>query len=296
MQSICYSCPRHCRADRISVMGFCQAPRVIVVASHCLHRGEEPIISGTRGSGTIFFSYCNLRCVYCQNHAISHGGQGVTVGHDELVDIMLQLQENGAHNINLVSPSHYALALTPVLRTAKDAGLRIPIVYNTNGYDSVDVIDALNGLVDIYVPDLKYALNEHALTYSGCADYAEKVRNAIRKMYDQVGPIILDDNEIALRGLLVRHLVLPNDIDGSTVCFDFLRSISTDMYVSVMAQYNPLHHAKKHTYIQRKITYAEYQKALDYALSCCFTHIFSQEMTSSENYLPDFDQEHPFEA
>jgi len=182
MEKSCHSCPRKCAVNRVEATGLCGAPEAFTIASHCLHRGEEPVISGHRGSGTIFFSHCNLRCVYCQNYDISHKGRGESTSDDALVAMCLKLQKQGAHNINFVSPSHYAYRLPYIIRKAKEQGLHVPIVYNTNAYDSLFMLRELEGLVDIYMPDLKYASDKHAHDYSACENYVEHAHAAITEI------------------------------------------------------------------------------------------------------------------
>jgi len=208
---------------------------------------------------------------------------------------MLALQKEGAHNINFVSPSHYAYLLPDVIRNAKAGGLTIPIVYNTNAYDDEITLQQLEGLVDIYMPDIKYSDNKMALQYSACDNYVECSRRAISEMFRQVGPFTLDDHEIARRGLLVRHLVLPNGIAGSRASLDFLASLSKEICLSIMAQYHPCYKGSSVKELQRVITSTEYKQALDYAVSLKFAQIFTQEITSHETYLPDFSEKHPFE-
>jgi putative pyruvate formate lyase activating enzyme len=291
----CTSCPRYCKVDRSKARGFCGANDTIEIASSCLHCGEEPVISGNKGSGTIFFSHCNLKCVYCQNYDISQEGMGRPTTPDETAGVMIALQEQGAHNINLVSPSQYAYLLPDIIRNAKKRGLIIPIVYNTNAYDKVGMLKMLEGLVDIYMPDIKYSDNTMATRYSACGDYVEHSRNAIREMFRQVGPLRLDGHEIAKRGLLVRHLVLPHNIAGSIASLDFLASLSTGIYVSVMAQFHPCYKAGDFKELKRVVTPAEYERVIEHAVALDFEMIFTQEIASHETYLPDFNEEHPFE-
>jgi len=296
MSESCRSCPRECAANRVEATGLCRAPDVFTIASYCLHRGEEPVISGERGSGTIFFSHCNLRCVYCQNYDISHEGMGDTTTDDELIAICLQLQKQGAHNINFVSPSHYAYRLPHIIRQAKKCGLDVPIVYNTNAYDGLFVLKELEGLVDIYMPDLKYANNAHAHDYSACPNYVEHAHAAITEMHRQTGAFTLNDDGIAMRGVLVRHLVLPNSIAGSKECVDFLTPFASDIFLSVMSQYSPQYQACRHPQLNRCITQEEYQDVVAYAQQLPFKHIFIQEHSSQDTYLPHFEKEdHPFE-
>jgi putative pyruvate formate lyase activating enzyme len=262
----CIICPRECHVNRNagSFKGICGIDARLKISSANLHFGEEPPISGTRGSGTIFLSGCNLKCVYCQNYPISQFGHGdyATVG--EVAEMMLDLQNRGAHNINFVTPSHYVPQLMAALLAAFKAGLNIPIVYNTSGYDKVDTLCLLDGIIDIYMPDMRYSQPESARCYSAAKDYPEINRAAIKEMYRQVGDLVIDEEEIALRGLLVRHLVLPENIAGSEEIFRFLaEEISQETHVSLMSQYFPAHKAVSMEKINRRILPDEYQRALD---------------------------------
>jgi putative pyruvate formate lyase activating enzyme len=267
---------------------------MLKIASCGPHHGEEPPLSGTRGSGTIFFTGCNLRCVYCQNYQISQEGLGYEVSLEELAGKMLDLQAQGCHNINLVSPTQVANQIRPSLILAKEKGLKLPIVYNTNGSDAVQVLQSFEGLVDIYLPDIKYSDNENAFKYSGARDYVAKNRAAITEMYRQVGNLELDDEGIAKRGVIVRHLVLPNGIAGSYESLKFLSSLSKDIWLSIMAQYHPCFKASQFPELNRKITSAEYQQVLNWVKEFGFENVLAQELSSSDVYLPDFKKEKPF--
>jgi len=271
------------------------------VASIGSHYGEEPPLSGTKGSGAIFFSGCNLRCVYCQNYQISNeevpariasqsdaGGRGTRYDESELADELLKLQERGCHNINLVSPTHVANQVIKVLVLAKEKGLKIPIVYNTNGSDAVSVLRSFEGLVDIYLPDIKYSDDEMAYKYSGVKNYVEKNREAIKEMFRQVGNLAVDVAGIAKKGMVVRHLVLPNGIAGSYESLKFLASLSKDIWLSIMAQYHPCYKAKEYPDLDRRINSAEYEQVLDWVEELGFKNVLAQELESSEVYLPDF--------
>ena len=263
-----------------------------------LHRGEEPPISGTRGSGTIFFAGCNLCCVFCQNHQISQDfqpSQMTTLTTDGLAAEMLRLADAGAHNINLVSPSHVVFQAADAIVAAKDRGLAIPIVYNSNGYDSVDALRQIRGLVDIYLPDIKYLSNDLAQRYSAAADYADIIPGALREMLDQVGHLELDNNGIARRGLLVRHLVLPGCVENSRRCLAFLAQLSPAIYVSIMSQYSPQYRATRYPEINRPLTVPEYDEVTDYAIELGLENAFIQELGSRDRYLPDFNLDRPFE-
>jgi putative pyruvate formate lyase activating enzyme len=259
----CRVCPRECGVDRLNgEIGNCRAGLEVTISSYHQHFGEEPPLVGQHGSGTIFLTHCNLHCVYCQNHEISQIGLGAETPLEELAQMMLRLQERGCHNINFVTPTPWVPQLVQALAIAQEQGLDIPIVYNCGGYESVETIKLLEGIVDIYMPDIKYAENENALKYSGVGDYWDIVRPALREMYRQVGNLVVKKG-IAQRGLLIRHLVLPNRIAGSVKCFDFIkRELSAQTTVNVMAQYYPTFKACQHAEINRRITTQEYREAL----------------------------------
>lgn len=275
-------------------MGKCRGSILPVVSSYCLHRGEEPIISGQRGSGTIFFANCCLKCIYCQNHEISQIGQGSETEPDELVKMMLALQSQGAHNINLVSPTHYAPPIAEAIKLAKRQGLKLPIVYNTGGYDSLDLLRELDGLIDIYLPDFKYCSEGAARTYSGAGNYPEVARVGITEMFCQVGNIKLDDEGVARSGLLVRHLVLPDNLAGTGEVLAWLAGLSREIWISLMAQYSPQHLAAEFPELARCLRPEEYRQAVARAEELGLKNVYVQELASSETFLPDFKQEDPF--
>lgn len=295
----CECCPRKCGVNRLEGRtGFCRIESDVLISYAGLHFGEEPPISGTRGSGTLFFAGCNLRCVFCQNHQISQDfrpDQMTVLTTDGLAAEMLRLAESGAHNINLVSPSHVVFQAADAIVAARAEGLSIPIVYNSNGYDSVDALRQIRGLVDIYLPDIKCLSNDLARRYSAATDYAETIPGVLREMLDQVGHLELDENGIARRGLLVRHLVLPGHVDNSRRCLAFLAELSRDIFVSIMSQYSPLHRASCCPEINRTLSIREYDEITDYALSLGLENAFIQELDSRDRYLPDFDLDRPFE-
>lgn len=236
----CDLCAWHCHVDRTQKIGFCRTGERAVVSSYFPHLGEEDPLRGWRGSGTIFFSYCNLRCQYCQNYEISQDGEGVEVTPEELAAMMLELQARGCHNINLVSPSHVVAQILAGVLIAAQAGLNIPLVYNTGGYDSLEALALLDGVIDIYMPDMKYADPGVALRHSKIRDYPAVNRAAVKEMHRQVGDLALDARGVAQRGLLVRHLVLPDRLAGTAEIMRFLaEEISPDTYVNVMGQYRP---------------------------------------------------------
>lgn len=299
----CDICPRECGVDRLhGQLGFCLSPRNPLVASFCAHHGEEPFISGSRGSGTIFFANCTLRCVFCQNYQISQSPSAFasqTGSAAQLADIMLRLQdEYHCHNINLVSPTHFVPQILEALCSAVPRGLRLPLVYNTGAYDSVETLRQLDGVIDIYLPDIKYASASVAARLSGAGDYVERAREAIAEMYRQVGPELeyAGDGTVA-RGLIVRHLVLPGGLAGSEESLNWLaRSLSNQITLSLMAQYYPAHRAREMTLLSRRVTADEYRRALEIAQGLAFEHIWGQEPESHDHYRPDFARDgHPFE-
>jgi putative pyruvate formate lyase activating enzyme len=261
----CTACPRLCGVNRTKgELGRCGVPDQLKIASSNLHHGEEPPISGNRGSGTIFLSGCNLSCVFCQNYPISQYRTGEFVTNENVADMMITLQERGAHNINFVTPTHYVPQLMAALLIAYKKGLKIPLVYNSSGYDSVDTLKLLEGVIDIYMPDMRYSSNENASRFSNVTDYPEINRAAIREMYRQVG-ILQIENDIAVRGLLIRHLVLPDNVAGSKQIFEFVANeISPDTFMAVMSQYFPAYRACDMPQLSRRLTEDEYEKALDW--------------------------------
>jgi putative pyruvate formate lyase activating enzyme len=295
----CECCPRRCGVNRLEgETGFCRVSSGIQISHAGLHFGEEPPISGTKGSGTIFFSGCNLRCVFCQNYQISQEFQQSrtrTLTTDELASEILRLQDKGAHNINFVSPSHMIFQMAAAIQLAKIKGLAVPVLYNSNGYDSVDALRQIRGLVDIYIPDIKYLGNEHGKKFSNVDDYADIVPGVLMEMLNQVGHLETDDDGIALRGLLVRHLVLPGCLENSRQCLGFLRDLSPDIHVSIMSQYSPQYKARDFLGINRTLTGNEYDEITDYALELGLENAFIQQLESQAHYLPDFDQEQPFD-
>jgi len=296
----CECCPRKCRVNRLEgQVGFCGIPASIRISHAGLHFGEEPSISGTNGSGTVFFAGCNLHCVFCQNYLISQEfqhGHIRTLTTDELAYEMMHLQDEGAHNINFVSPSHMIFQMADAIEVAKGKGLVVPVVYNSNGYDSVDALRQIRGLVDIYLPDIKYLENELGKQFSAVDDYADIVPGVLREMLDQVGHLEMDDEGIAVQGLLVRHLVLPNYLDNSKRCLRFLADLSPDTFVSIMAQYSPQYKASNYPGINRALTEDEYNKVTDYAFGLGLENAYIQELESQDHYLPDFAQASPFNS
>ncbi|MDP2898931.1 MAG: radical SAM protein [bacterium] len=256
----CSICPRNCGVNRLEgETGVCRVGREVIVSTASLHHGEEPPISGYCGSGTIFFSSCNLRCVFCQNYEISQMSHGDPVTTDELAAMMLALQKKGAHNINLVTPTHFGPQIMEALLKAYERGLSIPIVYNCGGYDSVEVLKLWDGIIDIYMPDMKYGKEESARKYSSAPDYPRANQEAVLEMHRQVGDLRMDEQGIAKRGLLIRHLVLPNGVAGSEEVMRFIaEKVSRGTYISLMSQYFPQYRADEFPEINRRITRAEY--------------------------------------
>lgn len=299
----CDICPRECGVNRLEgETSFCHSGYLPIVAAVCAHRGEEPAISGERGSGTIFFGNCNLRCAYCQNHQISqnHRTQSKNqVDHQALAGHMLYLQnELGCHNINLVSPSHFVPQIVKALLEAVPMGLHLPLVYNTSSYDSVYTLRALEGIVSVYLADLRYSSNKWGRRFSRVSDYVGRAREAIREMYRQVGNLTLDEGGVAQSGLIVRHLILPNGLAGSRESLAWLvNEISPEVTVSVMAQYYPAHRALKIPELARKITASEYEEVVGLLDELGIENGWLQEMDAPDTYRPDFAREgHPFET
>ena len=260
----CRVCPRECGVNRLKndKMGFCRSGLNPVVSSASPHHGEEPPLSGDKGSGTIFFTNCNQRCVYCQNYPISQMGNGVERTPGELACQMLSLQDAGCHNLNLVTPTHFMPQILKSLALAKERGFSLPIVWNSSGHESVEALRLLDGIVDIYLPDMRYSDNAPAMKYSAAPHYVEINQAAIKEMYRQVGNLVLDDDGLAKRGLIIRHLILPGGISGTEGIMKFLaKEISKDVYISLMSQYFPAYRAKEFKEINRRITVEEYEEA-----------------------------------
>jgi putative pyruvate formate lyase activating enzyme len=263
----CEICPRHCQVNRLAgEVGKCRTGARAMVSSYSPHFGEEAPLVGSHGSGTIFFTNCNLRCVFCQNYSISQLGEGREVNKEELAAMMLSLQKTGCHNINLVSPTHVVPQILEALELAVAGGLFIPLVYNSGGYDSVETLRLLEGIVDIYMPDMKYSDDEIARHYSGIENYPSVNRAAVKEMHRQVGDLQIDEQGVATRGLLVRHLVLPHGLAGTREIVRFLaEEISLNTYLNVMAQYHPCHKASQFPLLSRSITREEFLEAVELA-------------------------------
>lgn len=292
----CDLCPRECLVNRLEgETGFCGAGYLPSVASVCAHHGEEPVLSGTRGSGTVFLSGCNMRCLYCQNYQISQNQSGLKTGETDfngLAEKMIRFQEEGCHNINFVSPSHFVPQLLRAVLMAVPMGLTLPLVYNSGGYDSVATLEELDGVIDIYLPDLRYADETTARKLSQAPDYPRRARAAIREMFRQVGELKIDENGIAVRGLVVRHLVLPGGLAGSRDSLEWLaREVSPEVTVSLMSQYRPAHRAFGHPMLSRQISMEEYREATGCLADVGITNGWVQEMSSPESYWPDFERD-----
>lgn len=282
---ICSICPRHCNVDRSVNLGFCQSPDNFRVARAALHFWEEPCISGKEGSGTVFFSGCNLKCVFCQNNEISAENKGIEISDDKLISIFENLISQGANNINLVNPTHYAKRLAKVLGRWKSP---VPIVYNSSGYEEVETLKALDGLIDIYLPDLKYIRAEKAMRYSKAADYFEKASAALLEMRRKVEDKF--DGDIMKSGMIIRHLILPQNTNSSIAVLDFIKSNFPNTFVSLMAQYTPCGDLSEFPEINRKITKREYEKVVNYAFDNSFDKLFIQELSSADkSFIPKFD-------
>lgn len=287
--SKCEICPHKCKVNRYEKKGYCRCDDNVRIALVSKHYFEEPCISGRNGSGTIFFSNCNLNCIFCQNHDISQGGKGIDVTIERLAEIMLEQQERGANNINLVTPTMYVEQIIKAIDIAKKNGLNIPIVYNTNGYEEVETIKKLNGYIDIYLPDFKYFTNELAIKYSKAPNYFEKVTSALIEMQSQFDEYVFD-GEIMKKGMIVRHLVLPNHIQNSKNVLKWIKdNLRKDIYVSVMAQYFPTYKAIGDELIGRKLSFSEYRKIEQYFYGLDIENGYIQDLGKhEEEFVPDF--------
>ncbi|MBQ1551777.1 MAG: radical SAM protein [Bacilli bacterium] len=285
----CHLCPKNCGVNRYKQLGFCKSSADLYVSYYSLHMWEEPIISGKHGSGAIFFSNCNLKCIFCQNRKISNDGYGKKISLDRLSNIMLELQEKGAHNINLVTPTHYVPLIKYSINSIKDK-LSIPVVYNTSSYENVEIIKMMNGIVNIYLADFKYYDNKLGKRYSNCDNYRECAINSIDEMYKQVGKFVIKD-DLMVSGLIVRVLVLPGHIDDSKKIIKYLyEKYGDNIIISIMNQYTPLFHIEKYENLNRKVNDSEYDEIINYACDIGVKHAFIQEGdTQKESFIPDFD-------
>lgn len=285
----CEICPHKCKIDRTkNQVGRCKSKDTVKVALASIHNFEEPCISGRNGSGTVFFSNCNLSCEFCQNYEISQQGLGKEISIERLAEIFIEQQLRGADNINLVSPTSYAVQIIEAIKIAKNNGLKIPIIYNTNGYENIETLKLLEGYIDIYLPDLKYAENDLAKKYSKIENYFEIATSAIKEMYRQVGKNEYDENGIIKAGIIIRHLILPNHTENSKKVLKWIaENMPKNITVSVMAQYFPTYKAKEIKDINRKITKYEYQKIENYLYSLDLENGYIQEMGNNEEiYVP----------
>ncbi len=286
----CCICPRECGADRSSEAGVCGAGEKIKIARAAPHYWEEPCLSGENGSGTVFFSGCNLGCVFCQNYEVSHRAYGMEVSETHLMKVFDALIEKGVHNLNLVTPTHYVPMLARVL---KEYNSPVPVVYNSSGYEKAETLKTLEGLVDIYLPDMKYFDSAPALKYSGAADYFEFASSAVLEMHRQVGTVELDENGIARRGLIIRHMVLPGNISQAVKVFEWVReNLPVETHISVMRQYTPFGKAKEMPPVNRRLSSREYSIVKEKILAMGFENCYFQSGESAkESFIPDFDLE-----
>lgn len=294
--SNCNLCPRQCGADRENgKSGICGVSgKNMLAARAALHFWEEPCISGEKGSGTVFFSGCPLRCVYCQNYQIASTEVGMEISEERLKDIFLELQEKGAHNINLVTPTHYTPEIIRAIGKAKERGLRLPVVYNCSGYEKVETLKTLKGIVDIYLTDFKYMEKETAVRYSKAPDYPEIARVALKEMMDQTGEAKFDENGIMQSGVIVRHLLLPGHVRNARAVVKYVyETYGNQLYLSLMNQYTPLPQVKKEfPELDRRVTEREYQRLISYALELGIENAFIQDgKTAEESFIPMFDYE-----
>ena len=291
----CTSCPRDCKVDRINgEYGICTSGHLPIVSSYTPHFGEEPVLSGTRGAGNIFFGNCNLKCIYCQNFEISQNPKSEKhkeVTHNRLAEIMIELQNKGCHNFGLVSPTHFSATILKSIYIAAQRGLNLPIIYNTNGYDSVEMLKLYDGVIDIYLPDFKYGNSEYAKTYSLVDNYFEKAKEAVKEMFRQVGDELVYDGDVVARGLIIRHLILPNDLSDSEKVFKFIaEELSSKVHISLMSQYYPTNKAYKDILIDRALRNSEYEKAVRLLEKYGLHNGWVQEMESAESYRPSFNE------
>ena len=299
----CTSCPKNCLIDRtVNELGKCLSGYLPIVSSYTAHYGEEPVLSGSNGAGNIFFGNCNLRCVFCQNYEISQNWKiekEYEVSFERLAETMLELQNRNCHNIGLVSPTHFSAQIMKSIYLAVQKGLRLPIIYNTNGYDSVQMLKLYKDVADIYLPDFKYGNNEYGKQLSKADNYFEQAKLAVKEMYEQVGDELVYQGDIVVRGLIIRHLVLPNDLSESEKVFAFIaKELSPKIHISVMSQYFPANRAEKEILINRTIRASEYERVLDLLDKYNLKNGWTQEFESEKYYRPAFrkDRLQPFKA
>ena len=289
----CNLCPRNCLIDRSKTLGYCKATDKVKVARSALHHFEEPSISGNNGSGTIFFSNCNLKCCYCQNKEISTDGFGKEITIERLSEMMLELEEKHANNINLVTPTHYVPSIIEAIKLARSKGLSIPIVYNTSGYENVETLKLLKGYIDIYLTDFKYFDNKLGKDLSKCSNYFEVASKALDEMYRQTGKNKFNDNGLMTKGIIVRCLVLPTKSDDTKKIINYLyKKYQDNIYLSIMNQYTPVNFIKDYPYLNKTISEDEYNEVIDYAIDLGIKNAYMQEGgTCSESFIPSFDLE-----
>lgn len=290
--SHCTLCPRLCGVNRINgELGYCRAGADIKIARSALHYWEEPCISGSKGSGTVFFSHCTMKCVFCQNYNISTDNKGKTISAPELAEAFLDLQSQGANNINLVTPTHFVPQITDALDIAKSNGLRLPVLYNTSGYENVETIKALSGYIDIYMPDMKYFDDKYAIKYSNAPHYFEIAKAAIAEMFAQVGKPVFDNNGIMQKGVIIRHMMLPGLLFDTKKIIDYIFSkYKNDVYTSLMSQYTPLEHVKEIPELNKKINPKHYEAMIDYCAKLGMENVYIQDgEAASESFIPPFE-------
>ncbi len=292
----CMLCPHNCKVNRLNgEVGRCKCSNKIKIALVSLHKFEEPCISGENGSGTIFFSNCNLNCMFCQNYEISHKGKGYEITIEELAKIFIEQQKNGAHNINLVTPTMYVVQIIEALKIAKKEGLNIPVIYNTSSYENVETIKMLKGYIDVYLPDLKYYSNDLCKKYSKVNNYFENATKAIQEMYTQVGKPIFNENGMIIKGVIIRHLILPNYIQNTKNILKWIKeNMPEDVYISIMTQYFPAYKAIEDDKINRKINRKEYKCIENYLYLLDLKNGYMQDFIENDNeekYVPNFKKE-----
>jgi len=298
----CSVCPNDCGVDRANgELGICHSSTMPVVSSYTAHFGEEPVLSGTKGAGNIFFGNCNLSCVFCQNYEISQNWKiekQNTISVERLAEIMIELQNRGCSNIGLVSPTHFSVQILEAIFLAAQNGLKLPIIYNSNGYDSVETLKLFGKVIDIYLPDFKYGNDEYAKRFSNAENYFQTAKDALKEMYRQVDDKLIYENNVAVRGMIMRHLVLPNDLADSEKVFEFIaKELSPNVHISLMSQYFPTNKAIQHILLNRKIRNSEYEKVIALLEKYGLTNGWTQELESSDFYIPRFNENrtNPFE-